>query len=85
MILSNREKEILGFIADEYTNVEIAHKLHISVETVKSHRKNLFEKLGARNVAGLIRRAFEHRILTVKTQQVTLMDCHPMRYNIAIG
>lgn len=72
MTLSTREKEILNFIADEYTNTEIADKLFISVDTVKTHRKNLLEKMGARNVAGLIRRAFECRILTLEMQQMVL-------------
>ena len=52
--LSVREIEILGMIMQGNTNQEIAAKLFISYETVKSHRKNILEKTGARNTAALI-------------------------------
>jgi DNA-binding CsgD family transcriptional regulator len=52
--LSIREIEILGLIMLGYTNLEIAEKLFISYETVKSHRKNILMKTGARNTAALI-------------------------------
>ena len=64
--LSPRETEILGLISFEYTTVEIAEKLYLSTDTIKSHRKNLFKKLKARNVAGLIRRAFEHNLIQLE-------------------
>ncbi len=52
--LSIREIEILGFIMQGYTNQQIAEKLFISFETVRSHRKNILEKTGAKNTAALI-------------------------------
>jgi DNA-binding CsgD family transcriptional regulator len=52
--LSVREIEVLGFIMLGYTTKEIAEKLFISYETVKSHRKNILEKTGAKNTASLI-------------------------------
>jgi DNA-binding CsgD family transcriptional regulator len=52
--LSIREVEILGLIMQGLTNHEIAEKLFISYETVKSHRKNILEKTGAKNTAALI-------------------------------
>jgi len=52
--LSIREIEILGLIMLGYTNHEIAEKLFISYETVKSHRKNILMKTGAKNTAALI-------------------------------
>ena len=52
--LSIREIEILGLIMQGHTNHEIAEKLFISYETVKSHRKNILSKTGARNTAALI-------------------------------
>lgn len=57
--LSPREKEVLNLIISEYTTNEIARKLFVSSETVKSHRKNLLTKLKARNVAGLVVRALQ--------------------------
>jgi len=58
--LSKREKEVLSLIAKEYTNQEIADELFISVRTVDSHKHNLLEKTGAKNVAGLVLYAIEH-------------------------
>lgn len=51
--LTNREKEVLSLIAQEYSNREIAEKLFISVRTVDAHRRNLLEKTGSKNAAGL--------------------------------
>jgi len=61
--LSNREKEVLTLIGDEYTTKEIADKLFISQNTVESHRKNMFSKLNVKNVAGLIRVAIKNNLL----------------------
>jgi DNA-binding CsgD family transcriptional regulator len=52
--LTVREMEILGLIMQGLTNQEIAKKLFISFETVRSHRKNILEKTGAKNTAALI-------------------------------
>jgi DNA-binding CsgD family transcriptional regulator len=52
--LSIREIEVLGLIMQGLTNNEIADRLFISYETVKSHRKNILEKTGAKNTAALI-------------------------------
>ena len=46
LALSRREKEILKFLADGYSNKEIADKLVVSPSTVHSHRSNLMNKLG---------------------------------------
>lgn len=59
-LLSKREKEILKYIAAEYTTPEIAEKLFISQYTVNTHRKNLIAKLGVKNVAGLVKYAFQN-------------------------
>ena len=52
--LSVREIEIIGLVMQGYTNHEIARKLFISYETVKSHRKHILLKTGAKNTAALI-------------------------------
>ncbi len=61
--LTRREQEILSNIAEELTNIEIAEKLFISIKTVESHRKNLHQKFGVRNTAGLIKEAFTKGLL----------------------
>ena len=54
---SEREIEILKALAGGHTSKEIAAMLFISENTVETHRKRLFAKLGARNMADLIVRA----------------------------
>jgi DNA-binding NarL/FixJ family response regulator len=61
--LTKREMEILALIADELTNQEIADRLFISQRTVHSHRRNLMQKIGVKNTAGLVRYALEHKLL----------------------
>ena len=62
--LTNREKEIVNLIANEFTTAEIAEKLFISEKTVETHRKNLLQKLNVRNTAGLVRIAVEKGLLS---------------------
>lgn len=52
--LSRRELEVLQLICKEYSTKEIGTQLYISARTVEGHRKNLLEKTGVRNVAGLV-------------------------------
>lgn len=52
-ILSYREIEVLRLIVEGLINKEIAERLNIGLTTVITHRKNIFEKLGIRSVAGL--------------------------------
>ena len=58
--LTRREIEVLRLIAEEYSNPEIADKLFISIRTVDTHRRNLLEKLGLKNTAGLVKYAIKH-------------------------
>jgi two-component system, NarL family, response regulator NreC len=61
--LSEREKEILGWIAKGYSNKEIADSLVISVKTVETHKANLMEKLGLRTRPELIKFAMKKGLL----------------------
>lgn len=51
--LSEREREVLIELANGLSNKEIATKLHISVHTAITHRKNIVKKTGIKSVAGL--------------------------------
>ena len=51
--LTMREIEVLSLVARGFINKEIADKLHISLTTVITHRKNITEKLGIKTVSGL--------------------------------
>lgn len=58
--LTPRERELIILISEGYTNREIAEKLFLAPETVKSYRKNLLTKMNARNTAVLVRIAVEN-------------------------
>lgn len=55
--LTRRETEILQYIAQGYTNREIADTLFLSFRTVNTHRANLMQKLDIHDTAGLVRHA----------------------------
>lgn len=63
--ITNREKEVLQLICEEYTTQEIADRLYISVRTVDGHRNNLLSKLGCRNTAGLVVYALQHELVKI--------------------
>jgi two-component system nitrate/nitrite response regulator NarL len=44
--LSQREREIVGLVAQGFKNKEMAEKMFISEQTVKNHLHNIFDKLG---------------------------------------
>lgn len=57
LLLSNREFEILTLLANRYTNKEIANELFISVNTVKRHAVNIYNKVGAHGRQEAVARA----------------------------
>ncbi len=61
--LTEREKEVLDLLSAGFSTREIAGQLFLSFDTIKTHRRNLIIKLGARNVANLIRIAFEMQMI----------------------
>jgi DNA-binding CsgD family transcriptional regulator len=61
--LSQREYEILSLYASGLTINEIAVKLFITADTVKFHRKKLFEKIGANNIAEALAYAKANKLL----------------------
>ncbi|NOZ34521.1 MAG: response regulator transcription factor [Chlorobi bacterium] len=63
--LTKRESEILQFICEGYTNVEIAEKLFISNRTVDNHRANLLSKTHTKNTASLVAFAVQNRIVKI--------------------
>lgn len=62
-VITRREKEVLGLIADGLTNSEIAEKLFISTTTVDTHRKSLLTKFDVKNTATLIRSAMQFQLI----------------------
>jgi two-component system, NarL family, nitrate/nitrite response regulator NarL len=61
--LTNREIEIVRLIEKEYSNKKIAEELFLSERTVETHRKNIFRKTKTNSVIGLIKYAYEHKLI----------------------
>lgn len=61
--LTGREIEIIRLIEKEYNNKQIAEALFISERTVETHRKNIFRKTDTNSVIGLVKYAYEHRLI----------------------
>ena len=57
--LTDREREVLGLIAQGYNNLEIAERLTLSPKTVRNHVSNIFSKLQVADRAQAIVRARE--------------------------
>ncbi len=62
-LLTERELDVLRLIAKEFSNKEIADKLFISERTVETHRKNIFRKTKTSSLVGLIKFAYEHKMV----------------------
>jgi DNA-binding NarL/FixJ family response regulator len=60
--LSNRELEILKLIFEEKSNQEIADVLFISLRTVETHKHNIMEKTGSKNMASLVKFAIREKL-----------------------
>lgn len=61
--LTDREIEIIKLIEKEYNNKQIAEALFISERTVETHRKNIFRKTSTNSVIGLVKYAYEHKLV----------------------
>ena len=56
-VLTARQREVLRLVAGGKSTKEIAYDLNLSVKTVETHRAQIMERLGIRDVAGLVRYA----------------------------
>lgn len=62
-ILSEREIEIICLIAKGQTEQEIADFLFLSKHTIHTHRKNIMKKLNIHSAVGLVRFAYDNKLL----------------------
>lgn len=62
-ILTERESQMLRLMADGLSNPAIARRLHISLPTVKTHIRHLFEKLGTSDRAASVAEAMRRGLL----------------------
>lgn len=65
--LTDREREVLSWLARGLSSKEVAQRLDISVRTVETHRANLMQKLGVKSVALLIQVALREGIIDTAT------------------
>ena len=63
--LSTREREVLQLLAEGRTGSEIAQRLTLSQKTVETYRARMVEKLGIRDVAGLVRFAIQKGLVSL--------------------
>ena len=64
VLLSERENEIIKYIAEGQTNTQIADILFLSTHTINTHRKNIMAKLGVKNTAGIVMYAVKTGLLS---------------------
>lgn len=62
-VLTEREREILKLIFEEFSNKEIGEKLFISERTVETHRKNIYQKTKTTTIVGLLKFALENNLI----------------------
>lgn len=64
ILLSERENQIITFIAEGQTNAQIAETLFLSNHTINTHRKNIMAKLGVKNTAGIVMYAVKTNLVS---------------------
>ncbi len=62
-VLSQRELQILTHLVEGKSNKKIAHAVHLSPDTVKSHLKNIYQKLGVHNRSQAARAAIQGKLV----------------------
>jgi DNA-binding NarL/FixJ family response regulator len=63
--LTARQREILQMVAEGKSTKEIAFVLDVSIKTVETHRAALMDRLGIRDVAGLVVYAIRHGVIDI--------------------
>jgi two-component system nitrate/nitrite response regulator NarL len=60
--LTPKEKEVIRYVIEGYSNKEIADKLSISPRTIETHRCNVLNKFNLKNTTELVKKILEHKI-----------------------
>ena len=63
--LSSRERQVLQLLAEGHSVAEIAVTLSLSPKTVETYRARMMEKLGIRELAGLVRFAIQQGVTSL--------------------
>ena len=64
--LTSREREVLQLIAEGHNARDIAQRLHLSVKTIETHRRQMMEKLGIHSVADLTKFAIREGLTSLE-------------------
>jgi DNA-binding CsgD family transcriptional regulator len=72
--LTRREREIVGALAEGMSGAQIAEKLVLSPETVRTHVRNAMAKLGASTRSQAVALALQHREITAKSSPAPPVD-----------
>lgn len=62
--LTRREIEVVSLLGQGKSNKEVAATLNISVRTVETHRRSIFQKLETTSLAGVVRYAIRYNLLS---------------------
>lgn len=62
-LMSKRELEILKLMADGFGSKQMAHKLHLSINTINNHRKKMLQKANCNTSAELLNHALKHGLV----------------------
>ena len=65
-VLSSREREVLQMLSEGIRTKDIAGRLHVSVKTIESHRKQIMDKLGIRSIAELTKYAIRQGLTSLE-------------------
>ena len=66
-VLTDREREVLQLMAEGNSTKQIAVKLHVSVKTIETHRRQLMKKLNIHTVAELTKYAIRKGLTSLET------------------
>ncbi len=61
--LSERERDVLRLLGTDLSGPDIAHELMVSLNTLRSHTKNIYDKLGVNSRRAAVHRAEELNLL----------------------
>ncbi|QOC21209.1 response regulator transcription factor [Wenzhouxiangella sp. AB-CW3] len=64
--LTARQRQVLQLVAEGHSTRQCAELLNVSVKTVESHRANLMDRLGVRDLPGLVRFAVRHGLVSAE-------------------
>src|SRR6266481_232557 len=63
-MLTPRQREVLQLVAEGWSTKEIAQKLDLGIKTVETHRAQLMDRLDIHDIAGLVRYAIRHGLVS---------------------